>query len=357
MLKKVMVAMSGGVDSSVAAFLLKEVGYSVTGVTMCLGAGSGGESRCCGLDAVADAKRVCDHLQLPHYAFDFSREMDEKIISRYIAEYSRGRTPNPCIDCNRHLKFGSLLAKAEALGFDYLATGHYAAIVREKGKFFLKRPRDKEKDQTYFLYVIPCESLGKILFPLAPLTKAMVRELARKSGLPVAEKTESQDLCFVGKHAYPDFVARHMGGAEPGPIVDRDGRRLGTHRGIVHYTTGQRSGLGIAHSVPLYVLAIDAPGNRLIVGEKWALKAPGLLAGEVHLLANDWPREVEAKIRYRRPAACCVAVWEDDKVRVSFPEPEEAITPGQAVVFYNGDYVLGGGVIEEVLHAVSGKNQ
>lgn len=357
MSKKVMVAMSGGVDSSVAAFLLKEAGYAVTGVTMCLGAGSGGESRCCGLDAIADAKRVCDRLQLPHYAFDFSREMEEEIISRYVNEYSRGRTPNPCIDCNRYLKFGSLLSKVEALGFDYLATGHYAAIDREEKGFFLKRPRDTEKDQTYFLYVIPSESLGKILFPLAPLTKAEVRVLARKSGLPVAEKAESQDLCFVGRPDYPDFVARRMKDVKPGPIVDRDGSRLGTHRGIVYYTIGQRSGLGIAHPSPLYVLAIDVPGNRLIVGGKEALKAPGLLAGDMHLLAADWPREVEAKIRYRRPAARCVAVWENGKLRVSFQEPEEAITPGQAVVFYHGDYVLGGGVIEEVLHAVSGKNQ
>jgi tRNA-specific 2-thiouridylase len=243
------------------------------------------------------------------------------------------------------------------LGFDYLATGHYAAIDREEKGFFLKRPRDKEKDQTYFLYVIPAEALGKILFPLAHLTKAEVRELARESGLPVAEKAESQDLCFVGRHNYADFVARRMSDVKPGPIVNRDGKRLGMHRGIVYYTIGQRSGLGIAHPVPLYVLAIDVPGNRLIVGEKEFLKAAGLIAGDLHLLVTDWPGEIEAKIRYRRPAARCVVVGENDKLRVSFQEPEEAITPGQAVVFYHGDYVLGGAVIEEVLNAVSGKNQ
>jgi len=346
-----MVAMSGGVDSSVAAFLLKEAGYAVTGVTMCLGVGSGGESRCCGIDAVADAKRVCDRLQFPHFAFDFSRALEEKIVAKFVAEYSRGRTPNPCIDCNRYLKFGSLLEKALALGFDYLATGHYAAIDRQAGGYFLKRPRDKEKDQTYFLYTTPYEALGRILFPLASLTKAEVRAIARKTGMPVAEKAESQDLCFVGRRDFQEFAARRMAGQQPGAIVDREGRRLGTHRGIVFHTIGQRKGLGIAHPVPLYVLAIDAAENRLVVGEKAALKAQGLVAGDLNVLSTEWPAMPEAKIRYRRPAAKCRVAWEEGKLRVFFQEGEEAIAPGQAVVFYQGDCVLGGGVIEEVLHA------
>jgi len=348
--KKVMVAMSGGVDSSVAAFLLKNAGYEVTGVTMCLGAELSGEKRCCGLDAIEDARRVCDRLQLPHYVFDYSREMEERVIGKFVTEYSRGRTPNPCVDCNRFLKFGSLLQKTAALGFDYLATGHYATITQEQGTFFLKKPQDKVKDQTYFLYATPYEALSKILFPLADLTKSEVRNIALKAALPVADKVESQDLCFVDRYSYSDFVAQRMDAIQPGPIVDQAGQMLGTHRGIVYYTIGQRSGLGIAHCVPLYVVAIDAANNRLIVGEKAALKARGLVAGDLNLLTTRWPVEVEAKIRYRRKPSRCDLTWASGKIKVIFQEEEEAITPGQAVVFYQGDYVVGGGAIEEVIH-------
>ena len=350
MAKKVLVAMSGGVDSSVAALLLKNAGYEVTGVTMCLGAGLSGEKRCCGLDAVDDARRVCDRLHVPHYVFDYAGEMEEQVIGKFITEYSRGRTPNPCVDCNRFLKFGSLFQKMQALGFDYLATGHFATITLENERFFLKKPRDKVKDQTYFLCATPYEALSRILFPLADLTKAEVRSVAATAGLPVAEKAESQDLCFINRQSYPDFVARRMQAIQPGPIVDQAGQKLGTHRGIVYYTIGQRSGLGIAHRVPLYVAAIDAVDNRLIVGEKSALQARGLVAGDLNILTADWPAEVEAKIRYRRKPARCEVVRENGNITVLFREPEEAITPGQAVVFYEGDYVLGGGTIEEVLH-------
>ncbi|MDP2268132.1 MAG: tRNA 2-thiouridine(34) synthase MnmA, partial [Deltaproteobacteria bacterium] len=204
--------------------------------------------------------------------------------------------------------------------------------------------------QTYFLYATPYEALSRILFPLGELTKAEVRSIALKAGLPVAEKAESQDLCFVDRQNYPDFVAQRMKAIEPGPIVDQAGQQLGMHRGIVYYTIGQRSGLGIAYRVPLYVVAIDAAENRLIVGEKSALNARGLVAGDLNILTTDWPAEVEAKIRYRRKPALCDVAWESGKINVLFREEEEAITPGQAVVFYQGDYVLGGGAIEEVLH-------
>src|SRR3972149_5358430 len=236
MKKKVSVAMSGGVDSSVAAFLLKNEGYDVTGITMCFGAESGGEARCCGPDAIDDARRVCDRLGFSHYVFDFSEELEDKIIHKFIDEYRRGRTPNPCIDCNRYLKFGSLLEKTSALGFDYIATGHYAKIEREKERFFLKRPKDKVKDQTYFLYAIPYEALSRVLFPLASLTKEEVRSIARKAEVPGGEKLESQDLCFVGRHNYPDFVSRCMNCDGAVDLLAKRIKGLGQLKGIVYYT-------------------------------------------------------------------------------------------------------------------------
>jgi tRNA-specific 2-thiouridylase len=350
MKKKVLAAMSGGVDSSVAAFLLKNEGYEVTGVTMCFGAGNNGDARCCGSDAVADARRVCDRLQIPHYVLDFSSELERSVIDKFVFEYSRGRTPNPCVDCNSRLKFGSLLENASSMGFDCIATGHYAKIEREEGVLYLKRPHDKVKDQTYFLYAIPYRRLEKIIFPLAPLKKEEVRDIAKKAGLPAADKAESQDLCFVSRRNFPEFVARRTGGVVPGPILDRKGTRLGTHRGIVFYTVGQRGGLRIANKTPLYVLVIDAATNCIVVGEKAALKAKGLVAGDLNMLVESWPQEVSAKIRYRRNASECNIVFENNRISAVFKKEEEAITPGQAVVFYHDDYVLGGGTIEEVLH-------
>ncbi|MCX5846752.1 MAG: tRNA 2-thiouridine(34) synthase MnmA [Deltaproteobacteria bacterium] len=349
--KKVLVAMSGGVDSSVAAMLLKNEGYDVSGVTMCFGITGGGDRvRCCGATAVDDAKRVCNRLKIPHYAFDYAGELEEKVIAKFVSEYKKGRTPNPCVDCNRYLKFGSLLEKAKVLGFDFLATGHYAAIERNEAGYCLKRPKDRKKDQTYFLYAIPYEGLGIILFPLASLTKDEVREIAKKAFLPVAEKQESQDICFVTQKNYQEFLLERVGGLKPGPIVDMQGNILGTHRGIIFHTIGQRGGLGISHKTPLYVVSIDPDENRIVVGEKKDLKAKGLLAGDMNMLAESWPRQVYAKIRYRKKEAPCDVTAENDRLRVIFVEEQEAITPGQSVVFYENDRVLGGGVIEEVLH-------
>jgi tRNA-specific 2-thiouridylase len=349
--KKVLVAMSGGVDSSVAAMLLKNEGYDVSGVTMCFGiAGEDDRVRCCGSTAVDDAKRVCNRLKLPHYTFDYAGELEEKVIAKFISEYLKGRTPNPCVDCNRYLKFGSLLEKAKALGFDFLATGHYAAIERNEGGHCLKRPKDRKKDQTYFLYAIPYEGLKSILFPLASLTKDDVREIAKKAFLPVAEKQESQDICFVTQKNCQEFLSGRVQKLKPGPIVDMKGSILGTHRGIIFHTIGQRGGLGISHKTPLYVVSIDPDENCIVVGEKKDLKAKGLLAGDMNLLAETWPLQVHAKIRYRKKEAPCGVIREGDRLRVIFTEEQEAITPGQSVVFYNNDRVLGGGVIEEVLH-------
>ncbi len=347
---KVLVAMSGGVDSSVAAFLLAEDGYDVTGVTMCLGVTREGDKvRCCGRDAVEDARAVCDRLKIDHFAVDFAEQMKESVIDAFISEYRRGRTPNPCLDCNRHLKFGLLLELARAMGFRRLATGHYARIAEQGGRARLLRPTDLQKDQTYFLYTIRREDLPSISFPLGGVTKAAVRDIARQAGLPVADKEESQDICFVPDEGYRAFLEETGDAGTPGDIVDRDGAILGRHRGIALYTIGQRSGLGISAPTPLYVTRIDTDMNRIVVGKKEDLRARGLIAADLNILADGLPGEAEAKIRYRKRAASCRVAVQGERLRVMFAEPQESVTPGQAVVLYQGDEVLGGGVIEEAL--------
>jgi tRNA-specific 2-thiouridylase len=354
MKKKVLVAMSGGVDSSVAALLLKENGYAVTGVTMCLGIREDGErTRCCGLDAIDDAKHVCNQLQIPHFVFDFAQEMEEHVINKFTAEYQRGKTPNPCIDCNRYLKFGILLDKARGIGFDYLATGHYARIEKCEDTWHLMRPKDRIKDQTYFLYPIKTGDLSSILFPLGSWNKEEVRTLAKKAGLHVADKAESQDICFVTQGNYRQFFLEKNLSSVEGDIVDTAGNILGRHRGIIFYTIGQRSGLGISAKTPLYVVEIDAQKNQVIVDEKKALQAKGLIAGDINLLTGELPIEVEAKIRYRKKPARCKILPEGKNLKVIFKETQESITPGQAVVLYAGDKVLGGGVIEKVIREVN----
>lgn len=343
--------MSGGVDSSVAALLLKNQGYDVSGVTMCLGiAVEGDDARCCGADAIDDAKNVCNRLEIPHYVFDYAAELEQQVIAKFISKYKKGRTPNPCVECNRYLKFGSLLGKAKGLGFDFLATGHYAAIEKHEDDYYLSRPRDKRKDQTYFLYAMPYEGLPNVLFPLARLTKEEVRERAQKENLPIAHKRESQDICFVTQKNYQQFLLERGQAFQPGPIVDKRGRILGQHRGIIFYTIGQRGGLGISHKTPLYVVSIDPGKNRMVVGEKKDLLARGLIAGNINMLVKSWPRQVYGKIRYRKKEALCEITAVNDRLRVIFSEKQEAITPGQSVVFYDHDRVLGGGEIEEVLH-------
>jgi len=348
-MKKVLVAMSGGVDSSVSAALLKDKGYEVAGATMCLGVSSGdGPKKCCGPREIEDARKVCAALGIRHYVFDFSEDMESLVIANFVSEYSRGRTPNPCIECNRHLKFRILLKKARALGFDSIATGHYARIAEREGQHFLQRPADRKKDQTYFLYCITRDDLRTTLFPLADYTKQEVRQLARQYRLPVAEKPESQDICFVPEKGLHEFLSARLPAVAPGDIVDTEGRVLGRHRGICFYTIGQRQGLGISAPKPLYVTALDAVTNSVVVGEKKALKAAGLVCGNFNFLVREIPQRVHAQIRYRHKAQPCSYTISGNSARIFFDEPQEALTPGQSVVLYDGDTVLGGGIIEKV---------
>lgn len=349
---KVLAAMSGGIDSSVAAWMLIKEGYDVAGVTMHFGALTEGDwKRSCTSTAIDDAKKVCAYLNIPHYVFDYASRLENEVIADFISEYQKGRTPNPCVRCNRHLKFGSLLDKAQELGFDYLATGHYAAIEKNEVGYRLTRPKDKKKDQTYFLYAIPYERLKNILFPLAHLTKDEVRNLAEINSLPVTAKQESQDICFVTQKNSQEFLLGKVPEITPGPIVDLQGKVMGSHHGIIFHTIGQRGGLGISHPSPLYVVSIDPVKNRIVVGEKKDLMSKGLVASGINRLAKSWPPWVRAKIRYRKKEALCEVKTEKDKLKVIFVEEQEAITPGQSVVFYDHDRVLGGGIIDKVLHS------
>jgi len=348
-----MAAMSGGVDSSVAALLLKQAGYDVVGVTMCLGVKEAGESsraRCCGPDAISDAKRVAEVLSIPHFVFDFSANLEDTVIGRFVEEYRSGRTPNHCVDCNRFLKFDALLSRALATGCEALATGHYARVEEIDGAYMLTRPKDARKDQTYFLAGIRREALGSILFPLASLTKDEVRAAAKAARLPVAEKPESQDICFVPDNDCGGFVAARSPEMGPGPIVDERGRVLGTHKGLAYYTIGQRGGLGIPAARPLYVTRIDPADNTIVVGNKEDLKKRGLVCSDVNVLVDDVPGRATVKIRYAKKEAPASIIRDTiNTMTVIFDEPQEAITPGQTVVFYQDDVVLGGGMIERAL--------
>jgi len=349
---KIMVAMSGGVDSAVAALLLSEEGWEVVGTTMCLGIKEESASkmmRCCDSNAIAAARRVCDRLTIPHHIFDYAQEFADFVVTPFIEEYTQGRTPNPCVECNRHLKFRSLLKKALALECDFLATGHYAGIVKENGKFFIKKAHDQRKDQSYFLYAIAPEALGFLTFPLAKMTKEEVRNRARAAGLPVAERGESQDICFI-KDTYADFISARIGSLPTGDILDVEGKKLGRHRGIIHYTLGQRSGLGISAKQPLYVIKIDPIENTIVVGKKEQSLGNELVADRLNLFVKTLPKTLTAKFRYGSKAEKCTAYREGDKLRVIFEHPQSAITPGQSLVLYKDELLLGGGIIKEVVY-------
>ncbi|MFO8052554.1 MAG: tRNA 2-thiouridine(34) synthase MnmA [Candidatus Omnitrophota bacterium] len=349
-MKKVMVAMSGGVDSSVAALLLKEAGFSVAGVTMSFANNSSdSESRKGEQKNIEDAKRIANQLKIKHYIIDFSKDLEDKVIANFLKGYLGGKTPNPCVYCNKFIKFGSLLKKVKKLGFDFLATGHYAKIEKNKDRFLLKKPKDKAKDQTYFIYSIKKENLADILFPLADYKKDQVQDIAKEKQLSVFNKPQSQDLCFILQKKYTDFIKAKKGKEEYGLIVNTDGEVLGKHKGISFYTVGQRKGLGISAKQPLYVLSIDPKYDKIVVGKKERLKSKGLIAENLNLLVDVFPKKAKAKIRYAHKEAACSLENYSGKLKVIFSHKQEAITPGQAVVFYNKDIVLGGAIIKEAL--------
>lgn len=355
MQKSVLIGMSGGVDSSVAAALLKEQGYRVIGATMRLWTYSDSDNinheGCCAESAVEDARRVCDKLGIDFYVLNFKDMFREKVVDYFVGEYTRGRTPNPCIACNRYLKFDAMLRKALAMDIDYIATGHYAKIERDKnGKYILRMSDAAKKDQSYVLYNFTQEQLAHTLMPLGSYNKDEVRALAEKYGLAVANKKDSQEICFVEDDDYAKFIIDYAGyKPKTGDILDVDGNKLGEHRGLIYYTIGQRKGIG-AYGRPMFVKEIDSEHNTITLGEKGTEFSDELTACDVNFISGEIPQEplrIQAKVRYQAPPASAILYpLNDNRIRLVFDEPQRAVTAGQAVVFYDGDIVLGGGTVE-----------
>lgn len=355
MKKKVMLGMSGGVDSSVAALLLLRAGYDVTGVTMRLRpdeymsqSAAGG---CCSLDDIDDARRVAYKLGIEHLVLNFTDVFEKDVIDYFAAQYAAGLTPNPCIACNRYVKFDAMLRRAKELEFDYIATGHYAVIEQSAAGRWLLKKASASKDQSYVLYSFTQEQLSRTLMPLGSYTKPQARAMAEEAGLPVAHKPDSQEICFVENNDYAGFIERYTGKTAPaGSFIDQNGNVLGRHRGITHYTVGQRKGLGVSFGKPMYVTKIDTVHNQITLGEEGSQYASSLTAADLNFIPFDTlenQMDITAKVRYQaKPAKAKLIPLGDGKVRVDFVEAQRAVTPGQAVVFYDGDLVVGGGTIQ-----------
>lgn len=351
--------MSGGVDSSITAALLKEQGYDVIGVTMEIWPITKDmEERtpqsCCSLTAVEDARRVANQLGIPYYVMNFRDVFEKEVIDYFCTEYLQGRTPNPCIVCNHRIKFSALLERALQLDVDYVASGHYAKIVysEKSGRYLLKKAEDKFKDQSYSLYGLTQQQLRHILFPLGEYKKAETRTLAEKLGLSVANKPDSQEICFIPDNNYKQFLKERIPNKIlPGPIIDQTGKIIGSHEGIPFYTIGQRKGLGLSNPEPMYVTEIEQKRNAVVVGTNRFVYSSGLIAGKLNFILFEHleaPLQITAKIRYgTKEEQAIIYPFTEGKVKVYFNRPVRAITPGQAVVFYDGDLVVGGGTIDK----------
>lgn len=355
-MKKALIAMSGGVDSSVAALLMQQKGYECVGATMKLfeneQAGVKREKTCCSLDDVEDARSVAYRLHMPYYVFNFTANFEKEVMDRFVHAYENGCTPNPCIDCNRYLKFEKLYQRMQEMQMDTIVTGHYARVAYDEvsGRYLLKKGLDSSKDQSYVLYNLTQEQLAHTQFPVGELSKHQVREIAEEYGFLNADKPDSQDICFVPDGDYAGFIERYTGKSpETGAFLDPAGNRIGTHRGVIHYTIGQRKGLGISAPHPLYVCGICPADNTVTLGYSENLFSRKLTASDVNLISCDsieTPIRIQAKIRYRHPAQPATAwMTPDGTLHVEFDEPQRAVTCGQAVVLYDGDTVVGGGRI------------
>lgn len=353
---KCLIAMSGGVDSAVAALLVKGKNTDCIGATMKLLGGGGIEldekHACCSKEDIEDAKKVCERLGMEHYLYDFSEHFADMVVDKFVHAYETGATPNPCIECNRYLKFERLFKEAENLGCSHIATGHYARVEydEESDRWILKKAKDLTKDQSYVLYSLTQNQLSKVIFPLGDMTKTEARAIAEENGFVNAHKKESQDICFVKGEDYTDFIERYTGKTYPdGNFVDNDGNILGTHKGIIRYTVGQRKGLGLSLPAPLYVCRLDTEKNEVVLCPHEGLFSKELTATDINLISVPdlyTPKRVKAKVRYRHTEQDATAVQIDENtIRVTFDKPQRAITKGQAVVLYDGDIVVGGGTI------------
>ena len=352
--KKALIAMSGGVDSSVAALITKNAGYDIVGCTMKLYDAEDSERTCCSLNDILDARNVASKLGAKHYVFNFKDEFKNKIIDKFIDFYGNGKTPNPCVDCNKYMKFDKLFDRANVLNCDYIVTGHYARIENKDGRYFLKKAIDKNKDQSYFLYQLSEEQLKKILFPLGEYTKDKIREIALENEFVNAKKPDSQDVCFVPNGDYKKVIETISNKKyEEGDFLLKDGTKIGRHKGIINYTIGQRKGLNISYKKPLYVVDIDVKNNNVILSDDDDLYRQNFIIKNYHFVSRDIMEKVfycDIKIRYHHnEQRAKVEIISDTLMKISFLEPQRAITKGQSAVLYDGEYVLGGGEIFDVM--------